>query len=940
MPDPIKFKEPERCDYVYIDENNKVHLMMPLVGGVEIGLDNTCQTGVELNSFFHGSTHEGVTRFSAQHHLAEYAKLLKEDIQEIEKQRAISPLAFETQLKVKKERLKQVNQYIELITVLKKDYDTDKGIKSLQLLENTQGSYPPIPKEVSALVKSATNGFAVRLSPFDNDPLTLFNDPIFSVKRNISKWRRPDGRHHLGAIDINEGLGSRLRSTFYDAKTNTGSPILPPKTLKEKVIEDILAKANLPDDYLKEPDTRDERLTEVKKIIQEELAKVNKDISVDKSTIGGMDIDASYLLDLACTVGEDDPLKEWIGGVIGAATSSEFWDLEEQKQSEAISVFYDGEGKEVNASNNDRMSVKVQFLLAEANIFCKLNKLSDANFGAFFDEEPHATNIAKNVKEGLGKGANIEKVIFDYINTYHAQLGLKNPLTEEQQKEITEQFTKNYNTIKDSPHFDEFFIADTSKKGALFNHQNRISLSFLEFFQRQTKGKHPLGGLEGHVEALHSGSTNNLSHKNEVGYEKLEQFKTEVVRLLAENKPKELIDYLTQQQPGSKAPNYSMLTLETQNYIAYNRNGQEILRALEQSDANPKAKQELGKLISPTHVKHENLANVVWSKVSTKPLFEVELNRVASGISATVTNYEREKNGRWFQRTNKVRDEQIQQLKEIAQELNKLAKEPDKAKKEEVVNSLLKSIMVLDKIDADIGKERNLFKSSLQREVVGFKKQLQEMCQLENYAIKPTPKGRGFQQQLQEMHSINLGKTPLDLITTFVIEEQFNKISNQEVQKIVRDLPHHCHTDQTIEFFAQLTSEEANKVASYLNLEYRELTQSTDKQKLLTEEIPQAFKEINERLLSGFKQEGVIDEGVHEKLLALADKIPPELVTKKNLEKWSTTPEMLNDTQFGSLLKEAQSPTSIVATRDFRRSIDDITGRTNLDSTHTQTLNH
>lgn len=105
----------------------------------------------------------------------------------------------------------------------------------MQLLENTQGSYPPIPKEVSALVKSATNGFAVRLSPFDNDPLTLFNDPIFSVKRNISKWRRPDGRHHLGAIDINEGLGSRLRSTFMMQKLILALLFYPQKRLRRKL---------------------------------------------------------------------------------------------------------------------------------------------------------------------------------------------------------------------------------------------------------------------------------------------------------------------------------------------------------------------------------------------------------------------------------------------------------------------------------------------------------------------------------------------------------------------------------------------------------------------------------------------------------------------------------------------------------------------------------
>lgn len=170
MPDPIKFKEPERCDYVYIDENNKVHLMLPLVGGERIGLDNTCQAGVELKTFFHGSKHGSTIKYSAQHHLEEYAKSLEADIQAIKKQKAISPLAFEDQLKIKQERLIQVKEYIKLITVLKKDYDKDKGIDMLKILNNGDNRYPALPPKVSALLKSATNGFGVRLSPFETDP--------------------------------------------------------------------------------------------------------------------------------------------------------------------------------------------------------------------------------------------------------------------------------------------------------------------------------------------------------------------------------------------------------------------------------------------------------------------------------------------------------------------------------------------------------------------------------------------------------------------------------------------------------------------------------------------------------------------------------------------------------------------------------------------------
>jgi effector protein SdcA len=52
MVDVIKFKEPEQCEYLHIDKNNKVHILLPIVGGDEIGLDNTCETTGELLAFF------------------------------------------------------------------------------------------------------------------------------------------------------------------------------------------------------------------------------------------------------------------------------------------------------------------------------------------------------------------------------------------------------------------------------------------------------------------------------------------------------------------------------------------------------------------------------------------------------------------------------------------------------------------------------------------------------------------------------------------------------------------------------------------------------------------------------------------------------------------------------------------------------------------------
>ncbi len=48
----IPFTEPSLCRYIYINPaNNRVHLMMPIVSGISIGLDNTCQAVLSVNVF-------------------------------------------------------------------------------------------------------------------------------------------------------------------------------------------------------------------------------------------------------------------------------------------------------------------------------------------------------------------------------------------------------------------------------------------------------------------------------------------------------------------------------------------------------------------------------------------------------------------------------------------------------------------------------------------------------------------------------------------------------------------------------------------------------------------------------------------------------------------------------------------------------------------------
>ncbi len=70
--------EKDNYDYVYVDENNQVHLLCPITGGDTIGLDNTCQSTKEIKQFFGISS--GTQDKSAIAVLTKYRSDLEYDI--------------------------------------------------------------------------------------------------------------------------------------------------------------------------------------------------------------------------------------------------------------------------------------------------------------------------------------------------------------------------------------------------------------------------------------------------------------------------------------------------------------------------------------------------------------------------------------------------------------------------------------------------------------------------------------------------------------------------------------------------------------------------------------------------------------------------------------------------------------------------------------------
>lgn len=861
MPKNIKFLEPERCEYIYIDNKNKIHLMMPLVGGEEIGLDNTCKTAMEIRNFFFGR------EISAETSLLAYKQALEKDIQKIEAQQSNHPDTHQDLLLTKRQRFIQIQRYLELIDVIKKEYETRQG----ELYKLANKSIPKLPTATQELIKDSPNAGAIKLSPHDPDSYTRFDNPLFNLKRNRSRYEEE------GYLQITEGLGARLYSAFKE-KSETDT-LINNKSAKQILIEKVIAlwgeDTKL---YSDEDKIREENFNGLKKIISEEMAQIDPNITLNE-TLWGEPLNLAYVENVL-SLDEDTDLDEWISGIIDCSINEEFW------AQQASSVFYDSSTNPINHT-----MMKVQFLLGEINFYCKTNSLSEENFGEFCDSEPHATNITQLVTDGLGHGNNIEKIIFDYLNEYNIELCLNEPLTTKQQEQITEKFTQHYNTIKESPHFDEFFIVNLEQKGNVYSHQGRISCHFLDFFKRHVKERHPLPeDLAHHIDDLQEGVSARLNHKNAIVVQEhvqIKQFEANIVRLLTES-PEKLVSYLATQAPSGTS-NYSMLTLDTQNYIAFNRHWPMIERQINTTaDISITTKQNLLKLLSPEKVNSENRV-AHWEQLSSKSPTEIQLDKIADALKQATEQYSEKRETSWWKGSRKKsRTTQCAALQQIAEEIKGIWSK-DSVTSDEIINKLHQAITTLNRIDGEISKERNLFRSSLQAEIRAARTQLQEL-----YNLK---------------HELHL--TPeIPIISA----SQLEKINDPVIKTIVEKLPIYCHTDNAINFFNTLSAKEATRVAHYIYLKPIEFNNTFNKDILL--QAHETLKEVNITLLNNLKEQNVISEADHEKLIKLAEKIPPELFSENNLKTWSSHIELLEESKFSGLMIEVAEIMNLIGTEN------------------------
>ncbi|MDI1352069.1 MAG: hypothetical protein PSV35_04755 [bacterium] len=412
----IPFTEPTSPRYIYHNPlTNKVHVLLPVVSGSQIGLDNTCKSVYGLQEFFGKS--RDVHQRAVLEEVKAYQKALEFDL---------SLIPGESKLKTKKQaRLEQIIRYSTAI----------ETVLSADVLNSLDKVFPEYPAPLQELMKKdSSNLHSMVLRPKEKDNFLRSVNPVFSLKRE-------------------EGA-----SVFYQTLSEAYQGV--------SASQD--ARARLTASVETSPEGRAMDFSGIQRVLREQTQR-HLGVDIDYSLKAGEPITKASIDELMMFDEENPPsAKDYIDALLGISAPNLFDDLLE-------SPFH-------TIKNPEGLSIVTQFFLASVNIYCRAHGLGSANFGQILDEsEELSQTIAGFVLSLQQGGPRIEDVLLDFINEHRITFGLKNPLRPVDRGQMKKQFTEQFAEIKESPHFDEFTLLDSTKPGPFLIHQGSICLNFAEF---------------------------------------------------------------------------------------------------------------------------------------------------------------------------------------------------------------------------------------------------------------------------------------------------------------------------------------------------------------------------------------------------------------------------------------------------------------------------
>jgi len=186
----ISLTEPVSPRYIHINTaTNRVHLLVPVVGGQEISTDNTCKSTVALRDFFDGG---------ALRELNVYKDALEFDIQLL--------AGGSPERVLKEERLTQIYAYIDALIAMRHSYSD----------------------AMTAFLTRPSNLHSIQLRPRIPDNLSKVVNPTFTVER----------RNNASGVPLSS-LYNAMHDTF---PTITIAPGEPRARLISEVLTHLSAK--------------------------------------------------------------------------------------------------------------------------------------------------------------------------------------------------------------------------------------------------------------------------------------------------------------------------------------------------------------------------------------------------------------------------------------------------------------------------------------------------------------------------------------------------------------------------------------------------------------------------------------------------------------------------------------------------------------------------
>ncbi|MGQ3890311.1 hypothetical protein ACQUW5_15015 [Legionella sp. CNM-1927-20] len=424
----IPFTEPVSPRYIHINpETNKVHLLVPVVGGQEISTDNTCKATVALQEFFDGG---------ALRQLKAYKDALEGDIGLLE--------TDNPQRKAKEARHAQIEVYIEAVSAMRHGYGHAMNI----------------------FLGKPSNLYSIQLRPQVQDNQSIVVNPVFTINRKNDLTGTP-----LSALY--NAMHSKFPSftiATLDPRAALTTAVLSalPETPTFADIQHVLGKEfqllfGIEETFKRFPNAVGKPTDAIHVLANEEITQSKID-----TLMGFTDANTP-------TTPED-----YIDALLGFCTADLWKNL-------PTPPFYSIPTATSANEKAERLSILTQFFLANLNVYCRAKGISTQNFGTILDASSTLSNELVNaVSTALSSGKDVEGALFDFFNANTNHFGLTRPLNENDFILIRQKFERTYRTVtatRENPHMDDFMILDFEAKGEtakFVTHQGSICVNFAE----------------------------------------------------------------------------------------------------------------------------------------------------------------------------------------------------------------------------------------------------------------------------------------------------------------------------------------------------------------------------------------------------------------------------------------------------------------------------